>query len=151
MKLAFNGQARFAEFNDGYELYSRRKRFENPVDFKTYKNVVRDYCKMLADELEHNGIAELPCGLGMLAAATFMRKPQYRGRKFLGYGTMNWHTGKFDGSVNTFGIAFLPKFDKKNLRCYGFVANRQLFKRVKEEYRNEYRTWSPIEFNDKMV
>lgn len=151
MKLAFNGQAKYPDYNDGYEKYRNRKRFDKPVPLNVYKNVVRDYCKIIAEELENNGMAELPAGLGMIAAATFTRKPYYRDNKFVGFGKMDWKNGNYDGSFKAFGITFLPKHDKKNMRCFGFVANRQLFKRMKNIYDSENCNWTPLDFNDKMV
>jgi len=91
-------------------------------------------------------------GLGQIAAAIITRKPQYRGKKFIGYGKMDWDKGCFDGSPKAFGIVFLPNRNKKaGLRCYGFVANRKLFKRMKARYESDDCPWVPLEFNDDMI
>lgn len=152
MKLAFSGQAKYPDMTDGYELYVRRTLEKEPVDEKTYTAVVKDYCKMLAEDLGKNGIADLPCGLGSVAAVIIRRRPQYRGKKFVGYGSYNWEKGHFDGEPNAFGLAFLPRFEKtNNLRCYGFVANRRLFKKIKELYQSHDCPWVPMEYGNEMI
>lgn len=151
MKLAFSGKAKYPDYDDGYNAYVKKKRFSKPVDLNIYKRVVRDYCRILAEELESNGIVELPCELGSLAAAIFTRKAKYRDNKFLGYGKLDWSSGVYDGTSKAFGITFLPKYDKKNLRCFGFVANRQLFKKMKADYESYDCKWTPVNFNDEMV
>ena len=152
MKLAFSGQARYPEMNDGYELYCRRARTNDPVDLNTYTKIVKEYCRMLAEDLEKDGIVDMPSGLGSISAIRIKRKPQYRNKKFAGYGKWDWKHGHYDGSLNAFGMAFLPKRDKtQNLRCYGFVANRRLFKRIKERYDAGLNEWTPMTFNDEMI
>lgn len=152
MKLAFNGQARYPDMKDGYELYVRRKRMNEPVDIKTYSYVVKEYCKMLAEDLEKDGIVDLPSGIGSIAAIRMNRRPQYRGKKFIGYGKMDWKRGHYDGELKAFGFAFLPNRNRtSNLRCYGFVANRRLFKKIKEKYNYGLCEWSPVEFGKEMI
>ncbi len=152
MKLAFSGQARYPDMTEGYELYVRRTRVGNPVDLDTYTAVVKDYCSLLAGDLERNGITDLPCGLGSVAAVIMRRRPQYRGRKFVGYGSYDWKKGHYDGEPDAFGLAFLPKRDRTaNLRCYGFVANRRLFKKMKELYQSHDCPWVPMEYGKEMI
>ena len=152
MKLAFSGQARYPDFNDGYGLYVRRARTNQPVDLQIYTKIVKGYCKMLSEELEQNGLADLPSDLGSLATIRMKRKPQYRGKKFVGYGKMDWKLGHRDGNINAFGIGYLPKRTRsQNLRCYGFVANRKLFRRIKEKYDAGCHVWAPLTFNDEMI
>ena len=151
MKLAFSGQARFPKFDEGYSMYLNRKRTGDAVDLATYKKIVREYCRYLADNLLENGFADLPADLGTVSAATFTRRPIYRKNKFVGYGKMDWINGQYDGSPTAFGVAFLPKHKNPNMRCFGFVANRSLFKRVKKEYESEECKWAPLDFNDDMV
>ncbi len=152
MKLAFSGEARYPDFEDAYELYLRRSRTRECVDEKTYNRVVKEYCKSLAERIEKEGFADLPCGLGTVAAVIMERKPQYRGKKFVGYGRYDWKTGTRDGKLETFGIVFLPSHGRnQNLRCYGFVANRRLFKRMKESYDTGMSVWYPMRFNDEMI
>lgn len=152
MKLAFSGQARYPDMTDGYELYVRRTRVGKPVDLKTYTAIVKEYCKMLAEDLENEGIADLPCGLGSVAAVIMRRRPQYRGKKFVGYGSYNWKRGHYDGEANAFGLAFLPSRERtNNLRCYGFVANRRLFRRMKELYLGNERDWVPMNYEKEMI
>lgn len=152
MKLAFSGQARYPDMTDGYELYVKRKRMKDPVDIHIYTAVVKEYCRLLAEDLEKDGMIDLPSGLGTIAVVRFNRRPQYRGKKFIGYGKMDWKRGHYNGEVKAFGLAFLPRRDKtNNLRCYGFVANRQLFKRMKKEYDYGLCEWTPMEFGNEMI
>lgn len=152
MKLAFSGQAKYPDMTDGYELYVRRARTNKPVDLKTYTAIVKDYCRMLAEDLKNNGMTDFPCGLGTVAAVTIRRRPQYRGKKFIGYGSYNWEEGHYNGEPNAFGLAFLPKRDKtQNLRCYGFVANRRLFKKMKELNQSYDCSWVPMEYGNEMI
>ena len=151
MKLAFSGQGRYADFRKGYELYVKRSRLGNFMSEEMYRKVVRSYCRMLADRLKEEGMVDLPGGLGSIAAATLTRKPQYRGKKFVGYGKYDWK-GHFDGRLKTFGMVFLPRRERtQNLRCYGFVANRRLFKGMKEMYDNGTNPWYTMKYNDKMI
>lgn len=150
MKLAFSGQARYTDFETGYQLYRNRAKNECS-DLVMYKRAIRAYCKRLAARLKTTGIIDLPAGLGSLAAVTMIRKPQYRGKKFIGFGKMDWEKGYYDGDIHAFGIVFLPKRTKsENLRSYGFVANRRLFKEVKNNCM-EKQMWSPLEFSDEMI
>lgn len=107
---------------------------------------------MLAEDLKNNGMTDFPCGLGTVAAVTIRRRPQYRGEKFIGYGSYNWEKGHYNGEPDAFGLAFLPKRDKtQNLRCYGFVANRRLFKKMKERYQSYDCPWVPMEYGNEMI
>lgn len=152
MKLALNGQGHYTDFSGGYDLYVRRSRGGNCVDFATYRRIVRGYCRLLAGRLVREGIADLPKGLGTVAAVTLTRKPQYRGKRFVGYGKMDWETGHYDGNLKAFGVTYLPKHGKNAcLRCLGFVANRRLFGRVKRMSLTEGCEWTPLEFNDDMI
>lgn len=152
MKLAFSGQAKYPDMTDGYELYVRRARTNKSVDLQTYTAVVKEYCSLLAEDLKNEGIVDLPCGLGSVAAVTIRRRPQYRGKKFVGYGSYNWEKGHYDGEPKAFGLAFLPSRDKtNNLRCYGFVANRKLFKKMKELYQSYDCPWVPMEYGKEMI
>ena len=151
MKLAFSGQGRFGEFGDGYELYAKRSRL-GIVDLQTYKRIVKRYCSRLADRLVEDGMVDLPGELGSITAAYITRKPQYRGNKFIGYGKMDWKSGHYDGKLKAFGMVYLPRRGKNaNLRSYGFVANRALFKRMKNKWDCGFNDWKPIEFNDEMI
>ena len=152
MKLAFSGQARYPDMNDGYELYCKRRRQKEPVPLKIYKSVVKDYCRMLADDLKKEGMVDLPAGIGMISAVMIDRRPQFRGKKFIGYGKMDWEKGHYDGESKAFGLAFLPRMDKtQNLRCYGFVANRMLFKEMKELYGKFDCPWVPMSYTNEMI
>ena len=151
MKLAFNSKGHYTDFDKGYEIYLKRSRFGETLTSKEYRRVIRDYCKMLAERLKKNGIIDLPNEIGSIAACTITRKPQFRGDKFVGYGKMDWQKGHYDGTLKTFGICFLPRHGKhKNFRCFGFVANRQLFKEVKKIYEDGCE-WVPLQFKDEMI
>lgn len=150
MKLAFNGKAHYTKYDDAYLLYCKRSKKGHCVSPAEYRRLIRSYCSMLADSLETDGIIDLPFDFGSIAAATLTRKAQYRGNKFIGYGKMDWNLGHFDGKLNTFGLVFLPRRTKnKNMRCLGFVANRQLFKKVKKN--TEDGKVVPMVFNEEMI
>lgn len=152
MKLLFNGDGRYPEFSKAYGLYCRRNRASSPVDEKTYRAVIREYCRMLADRLEKDGAVDLPNDMGTITTAKIRRKPQYRGNRFVGFGKMDWSTGNYDGSMYAFGLVYLANRNKtENLRCYGFVSNRRLFKRMKELWQSDYCPWTPLDFEDSMV
>lgn len=152
MKLALNGLGRHPDFTGGYDLYTRRSRAERGVSYAVYKRIVRMYCRLLAERLSERGMVDLPKGLGSIAAAVITRKPQYRGRRFIGYGGMDWKTGHLDGRLKTFGIVYLPRRGKNaNLRCLGFVANRRLFRKMKQMFSGDSCLWTPIDFNDDMI
>lgn len=152
MKLAFHNQAKYPDFKPGYELYCKRSKKGQSVDEKTYHRIIRRYCNILADRLEREGMADLPNKMGTIAAILINRKPQFRGDKYIGYGKMNWETGQLDGSYKAFGIAYMPRRDKNaNLRCFGFVANRQLFKRMKALFEGYDCPWTPLELTDEMI
>lgn len=152
MKLAFSGQGRYPDFTKGYRLYCSRARKDDVVNEETYRKIVREYCKILSERLVNDGMIDFPGLLGSVAAIELKRRPQYRGKKYIGFGKMDWEKGHYDGTFKTFGIGFLPKRGKiENLRCYGFVANRRLFKQVKERGAEENCGWVPLAFNDKMI
>ena len=152
MKLAFSGQARYTDFDRAYELYRKRSKKNECFDKTVYRRVIRKYCRMLADRLQEEGFVDLPNDMGTIAAVILTRKPQYRGKKFIGYGKMDWKTGRYDGNLKAFGIAYLPRHDKNdNLRAFGFVANRQLYKKMKAAWENGTCTWIPTQFNDDMI
>ena len=152
MRLAFNGSGHYPDLEEGYGLYVRRSKKGESVDRKTYGRIIREYCRHLADMLIEYGIADLPDDMGYIAAAVITRKPQYRGKKFIGYGGMDWEKGHYDGRLKTFGMVFLPGHRKnRNLRSFGYVANRRLFKKMKERYLSGECDWQPIEFKDEMI
>ena len=153
MRLAFTNNGKYTDFEGGYNLYVKRSRSDAVISEEEYRRIVRKYCSLLSDRLYEEGFVNLPGQLGSIAVSTITRKPLYRGKKFIGYGKMDWVNGHYDGTLKTFGLVFLPKGGKKrnNFRCYGFVANRKLFKRMKEVYNQDFCSWSPIRFNDEMI
>lgn len=152
MKLAFNGQGRYADFTDGYALYQKRSRGGDPVSMKDYVKIIKSYCRHAADMLLKDGIVDLPEQFGSISAAILTRKAQFRGKKFIGYGKMDWTTGHYDGNLKAFGIVYLPRHDKnKNMRSFGFVANRRLFKRMKELYQGDGCEWRPLVFSEDLI
>ena len=153
MKLAFNNKAHYTDFSDGYALYQKRTKKGLIVDETLYRRVIKTYCKVLAHRLETEGAVDFPNEIGTIATVTITRKPQYRGKTFIGYGGKDWITGRLDGKLRTFGIAYLPKRrkNKQVLRCLGFVANRQLFQRMKDISLTDDCPWALLEFNDDMI
>ena len=151
MKLAFSGEARYPDLTKGYELYVKRTRSRECIDRKIYNRVIRDYCRSLTDRLVKEGMVDIP-ELGTLSVAILNRRPQYRGKRFIGYGKMNWKLGHYDGDPKAFGIVFLPNRRKSNnLRSFGFVANRELFKKVKAVYLSDDCPWVPMEYDDEII
>ena len=152
MRLAFTGEGRYAEFEKSYDEYVKRSKKGDYVDFKTYKRLVKGYCKRLVKRLIEEGMVDLPCDMGSIAAATLTRKLQYRGKKVIGYGKMDWKKGHYDGKLKAFGMVYLPRRGKNaNMRSYGFVANRRLFQKMKNIHESGESNWTPIEFNERMV
>lgn len=152
MKLAFSGHGQYTDFSEGYELYTKRSRKNECFDERVYHRVIRSYCRMLSRRLVRDGCVDLPCELGTIVAAEITRKPKYIGKKFIGYGRMDWSAGRYDGTLKTFGLVYLPKHGKNNnLRCFGFVANRQLFKEMKKAHEDRECDWKLLEFNDEMI
>ena len=152
VKLAFSGLARYPDYSDGYRYYLAHTRSDNKLSEKDYRRVIREYCKILADRIVETGAVDLPGKLGLIAAASMRRKPQYRGDRFIGYGKMDWDKGHYDGSFYAFGVVYLPnRKASNNLRCLGFVANRQLYKKLKARSGSWECNWKPIEFNEEMI
>lgn len=152
MKLAFNGKARYTDFTSGYEAYKSRNATRNPVDEGVYKRVVKAYCRIAAQRLEEEGQIEIPHNIGTITAALITRRPQYRKDKFVGYGAWDWKNRRYDGKLKAFSIVFLPNMrNNANLRCFGFVANRRLFKAMKSAYEKRSAAWQPVEFNNDMI
>ena len=151
MKLAFSGKARYPDMTDGYNLYVKRSRSRECVDRKMYNRVIRDYCRSLTDRLLEEGMADIP-ELGSVAAANIRRKAQYRGKKFIGYGKMDCEKGHLDGELHAFGLVFLPNRNKSsNVRSFGVVANRQLFKKMKALFLSDDCPWRPMEYDDEII
>lgn len=152
MRLAFSGQGRYPDYDEGYALYLKRNKGAHPLEKKDYKRVIRSYCKKIAKRLQNDGMADLPSRCGSLLAVEIKRKPQYRGKKFVGYGAMDWKKGHYDGKLRTFGIAYMPRRDvSQNMRALGFVANRRLFKNMKENYNTGKSMWGLTEFTEEMI
>lgn len=151
MKLAFSGEARYPDTTEGYKLYVRRTKSRECIDKKTYDRIIRDYCRSLTERLLEDGMVDLP-ELGSVAAAMLRKKALYLGNKFIGYGKMDWKKGHYDGEPRAFGLVFLPNRRRSsNLRSFGFVANRKLFKRMKAVYLSDDCPWVPMEFEDEMI
>ena len=152
MKLAFNGKAHYPNLKEGYSLYAERTRTRVNLTPEQYNKVIKLYCSILAGRLLENGVVDLPGNIGSIYASVINRNAQYRGNKFIGYGKMDYGTGFYDGTMKAFGFVFLPnRKANQNLRSYGFVANRRLFKKIKGLYESDYCPWMPIEFNDDII
>lgn len=153
MPLAFHNEARYPDFDEAYSRYVSGARSRECVSGSEYRRIVREYCSILAERLVADGMVDLPCDLGMISAAKIKRKARYVGKRFVGYGKMDWRGGGlYDGSSDAFGLVFIPTRRKTdNLRCYGFVANRRLFRRMRDMYESGDASWAPMEFNDDMI
>ena len=104
MKRPFYGTAKYADMTGGYRLYASRKKKGEPVDIVRYSKVVKAYCRRLAERLGKDGMVQLPCGLGLLAAAMVRRKPRYKDGRFVGIGRFNPRTREYDGTMEAFTI-----------------------------------------------
>ena len=151
MRLAFFNSKKYADYSGGYALYAKRGRGRKLVDEKMYGRVVREYCKALADRLCTDGSVTLPNGMGVISSAILTRRPQYRGDKFIGYGKFDYKKKEYDGTLKTFGIVFLPSHDCPNLRCFGYVANKRLFRKMKSMWISGDAEWVPVIFNDSLI
>lgn len=152
MRLALDGQAHYTDFKGGFELYCKRSKKRCFVNETLYRRVIRQYCRLLAERFVRDGMVDLPRDLGSLMCARLTRKPQYRGKQFIGYGKKDWTTGRYDGQLKTFGLIYIPYRGKQeNLRCLGYVANRQLFKKIKEQYNKDNSYYGVVDFNDEMI
>lgn len=99
---------------------------------------------MLADRLEKEGMVDLPSDIGMLAAVNIRKRPVYDKRegKYRPARSIDWDkvretgTMAYKDSPNTFGFVFVPKHLRKRaiFRCFGFVANKSLYKKLRQEY-----------------
>lgn len=152
MKLAFSGDAHYTSFDSGYERYVKGAKTRELVDRATYNRVVRSYCQLLVDRLYEEGMVDLPCNMGTLAAVKIKRKPQFRKGRFVGFGKLDWEKGTYDDSREAFGVAFLPKHGiNDNLRCYGFVANRRLYQRMRDRSEEFTCPWVPMKLTEDMI
>ena len=151
MRLLFKGEGRFADFAPAYELYLRRKRSGNPLDETMYRRVLKAYCRRLALRLEEDGMVDLPCELGSIGTALIGKRYVYRNGKYVGYGAFDYKKWEYDGNLKAFGVAYLPKHGNDSLRCFGFVANRNLFQRMKKKYMESQCSWIPMDFNIEMI
>ena len=129
--MFFNGKAHHPNFDAGYRRYlGRSKKTPDSRIFGKgeYVDVVRSYCQHLADMLESDGMIDLPCGIGSIVAVSIRRKPTYDKTRNAWRGTK--------GDKYTFDFIFSPRRESgyENFRCYGFRANRELYKKKKKKY-----------------
>lgn len=144
---ALVNMAKYPDLADGYRLYSNRS-MTTPryrvLREKDYNRVVKYYCEVLAEILEKEGRVNLPCGLGMIVAVNIRKRPVYDSRdgKYRPARNIDWDLTRQSGQMtykdgtNTFGFVYVPKIMKSRgvLRCLGFVANRQLYRRMRKMY-----------------
>lgn len=144
----FSGEARRPEFSGAYDLYlRRRRRGVEPLTRAQFAKAVRAYCRLLAEELETTGMAELPCGLGCLAAGVVRRRPRWdpKARKWRTADPVDWEETRRTGTLTrkagdgrAFAITYVPAVGGHrgdvNRMCLGFQANRGLFRRMKDKY-----------------
>lgn len=132
--------------SDGYRIYLERCKNTDKklVLTKTqYNNVVRMFCKGLAEDIENKGMVDLPCDTGMVAAVRIPRTPRYNKKeKKYSYTSVDWDRTREEKRIvmsdgtETFGIAYVAKHTPKMScsRCFGIRANKSLFKRMKKRY-----------------
>jgi len=145
--MFFDRKARKPNLSDGYARYLGRctKTPEDKIlDYKTYRKIVGDYCGMLADRLEQEGVIDLPSGIGSIVAVAIRRRPRYdkTASKWRSTQVINWKATKQDGATvysdtpYTFGFIFSPRREKgyENFRCYGIRLNYKLYARMRKMY-----------------
>ena len=145
--MYFGGKAHIPDFDCGYKLYTNRcsKTPEERILRKAqYGDIIKAYCKHLAQVLESNGTIDLPCGMGTIAAVSIRRKPTYdrRNGKWRVAEAIDWKRTREAGEVvrkdsrHTFGFIFSPRREKgyENLRAYGIRANARLYRKMRKQY-----------------
>lgn len=143
----FVNKARYPDLTNGYLLYRNRSAMtpsDRVLTESQYNRIVKSYCKELANRIETEGIADLPSDIGAIVAVNIYKKPVYdaREKKYRLARNIDWNATRenkkitYKDSPNTFGFVFAPKHIKKNniLRCFGFVANKALYKRMRVKY-----------------
>ena len=145
--IPFKHTARYPDLTNGYMLYRNRSMNTPPDRLLTeeqYNRIVKSYCKELAGRIESQGVADLPSDMGAIVAVNIYKKPVYNAKekKYKLARSIDWNATRetkeivYKDCPNTFGFVFAPKHIKKNniLRCFGFVANKALYKRLKAKY-----------------
>ena len=143
----FINKARYPDLTNGYLLYRNRSSLTPPERLLTeaqFNRVIKRYCKRLATMVEDCGVADLPCDMGAIVAVNIKKRPVYdaREKKFKPARSVDWDKTRETKSMvykydpNTFGFVFAPKHIRgRNIfRCFGFVANKSLYKRMREKY-----------------
>lgn len=143
----FVNKAKYPDLSNGYLLYRNRSSL-TPTDRllaeQKFNRVVKKYCKELATRIEEQGVADLPSDIGALVAVNIRKRPVYdkREKKFRPARNVDWNKTRetkeivYKTDPNTFGFVFVPKHVKgRNIfRCFGFVANKSLYKRLRSKY-----------------
>ena len=145
--VLFKGESRYPDLTGGYTLYVHRSATtpkERILTEEQYNKVVKAYCKSVAGVLEDEGIIDLPCGVGSVAAVDVTKKPLFDPSigKYRPADNIDWEKTREEGRLirkdgrKTFGIAFIPKRldGYANFRCFGIRANKSLYKRLKKKY-----------------
>ena len=143
----FKNKSRYPDLSSGYELYCNRS-VKTPkdriLDRVLYNRIVKAFCKELADELEKDGIVDLPSDIGSVIAVGITKKPSYDVslKKYRSADNVDWDATRKNGTVvrkdgnKTFGFVFQSKRVKGhgNFRCFGIRANKALYKRMRKCY-----------------
>lgn len=145
--VLFKGESRYPDLSAGYTLYRHRSATtpqERVMTEEQYNKVVKAFCKNTAERFEEEGIVDMPCGMGSVAAVSVTKKPTYDPvlGKYRSANNIDWESTRREGKVirkdgrRTFGIAFVPKRLEglSNFRCFGIRANKALFKKLKKQY-----------------
>lgn len=159
----FNGESHYPDMSDGYRIYLDRCRNTDKnliLTEKQYNNIVRMFCKSLASDIENNGMVDLPCDTGMIAAVRIQRTPKYiKNEKRYAYTAVDWNKTREERRIvktnepETFGIAYIAKHTKKMVcsRCFGMRANKSLFKRMKKRYKDGELNFTISDINNYVI
>lgn len=159
----FNGESHYPDMSDGYRLYLERCRNTDErviLTEKQYNNVIRMFCRSLAGDIESNGMVDLPCGMGTIAAVRISRTPKYiKSERRYAYRSVDWDRTRADGRIvisdepYAFGIAYMAKHMSRvsNSRCFGIRANKALFKRMKSRYKEGSLGFQLVDMNNYVI
>ena len=145
--MFFKDKAHTPNLDAGYSRYIGRcatSPKERIFSKGQYAKVVKDFCQMLSERLEREGMIDFPCGAGSVAAVQIKCKPIYdkKHKRWISTAPVDWkktdEVGKIVRKSNpfVFGFTFLSRREKglENFRCYGIRANRALYKKMKQQY-----------------
>lgn len=145
--MPFTHKAKYPDLTNGYLLYRNRSSLtpsDRLLTEQQFNRIVKKYCKHLACNVEECGVADLPSDIGAVVAVSIKKRPFYdtREKKFKPARSIDWNKTRetkelvYKTDPNTFGFMFVPKRMRGMgiFRCFGFAANKSLYKRLRAKY-----------------